>query len=187
MKFGRGLGKMKITEVRVKLMSDRDEKLKAFCTVTFNNSFVVRDIKIIEGSSGPFVAMPSRKVTDHCSKCGGKNHLRAKYCNECGARLDSNRMKRFKRGRARLHTDIAHPINSDCREWIQSEIITAFQQERQLASQPGYVPIDIDTDDYYFNEELKDGSAPSPPKPARGRERSRDGNSEKDSFNTGIY
>ena len=78
---------MNITEVRVKLMSRRNDKLRAFCSVTIDNSFVIRDLKIIEGSKGAFVAMPSRKMSDHCEKCGGKNHLRARFCNNCGASL----------------------------------------------------------------------------------------------------
>ena len=62
---------MKITEIRVKLMTgadERGEKLKAFCSVTFDNEIVVRDVKLIEGPKGLFVAMPSRKITDHCRK-----------------------------------------------------------------------------------------------------------------------
>jgi len=51
-----------ITEVRVSLRED--EKLKAFVSVTLNDSFVVRGLKIIHGNSGLFVAMPSRKRPD---------------------------------------------------------------------------------------------------------------------------
>ena len=60
------------TEVRIKLMEDPGERLQAFCSITFDNSFVVRDLKIIEGSNGPFVAMPSRKLTDRCSHCSAR-------------------------------------------------------------------------------------------------------------------
>src|SRR3972149_2441692 len=74
---------MEISEVRVKLVANKDDRLKAFCSITMDNEFVVRDIKVIEGASGFFVAMPSRKMSDHCEKCGGKNHLRAKFCNNC--------------------------------------------------------------------------------------------------------
>ncbi|MFC1762003.1 SpoVG family protein [Planctomycetota bacterium] len=63
---------MEITEVRVKLVENEDDRLKAFCSVTLDNEFVVRDIKIIEGGGGHFVAMPSRKMSDHCERCGGK-------------------------------------------------------------------------------------------------------------------
>ena len=61
---------MRINEVRVKLVENKDDRLKAFCSITLDNEFVVRDIKIIEGSGGYFVAMPSRKMSDHCDKCG---------------------------------------------------------------------------------------------------------------------
>src|SRR5439155_11332280 len=119
-----------ISEVRIKLVDDNNERLQAFCSVTFDNAFVVRDLKIIEGTKGSFVAMPSRKLTDRCPQCGSKNHLRARFCNQCGGRLDEDRATRDADGRAKLHADIAHPINSACREVIQSAVIRAFQEER---------------------------------------------------------
>ena len=60
---------MEITEVRIKLMEDNsgsNERLQAFCSITFDDMFVIRDLKIIEGAKGFFVAMPSRKLTDRC-------------------------------------------------------------------------------------------------------------------------
>ena len=53
---------MKITEVRVSLRDD--EKLKAFVSMTIDNCFVIRGLKIIKGNKGMFVAMPSRKRPD---------------------------------------------------------------------------------------------------------------------------
>ncbi len=53
---------MEITEVRVFPVDE--EKLKAYVTITIDNCFVVRDLKIIEGSKGLFVAMPSKKRKD---------------------------------------------------------------------------------------------------------------------------
>ena len=111
---------MQITEVRIKLMEEPGERLKAFCSITFDNCFVVRDLKIIDGANGPFVAMPSRKLTSHCPKCGMKNHLRAVHCNQCGDRLADARAPKDADGRAKLYADIAHPINSQCREMIQN-------------------------------------------------------------------
>jgi stage V sporulation protein G len=55
---------MEITEVRVYPVKKADEKLKAFATITFDNCFVIRDLKVINGNSGLFVAMPSRKRSD---------------------------------------------------------------------------------------------------------------------------
>jgi len=128
-----------ITEVRIKLCEENNERLLAFCSVTFDNSFVVRDLKIIEGTKGIFVAMPSRKLTDRCNKCGCKNHLRSRFCNQCGFRLDESRATRDMDGRAKLHADIAHPIHSAAREQIQSSVVRAYQEEKERAKQPGYV------------------------------------------------
>lgn len=130
---------MEITEVRVKLMEEAGERLQAFCSITFDNCFVIRDLKIIEGASGPFVAMPSRKLTAHCHQCGCKNHLRAAYCNQCGARLKDDRIVKEEDGRAKLYADIAHPINSQCREMIQQRVVRAFEEELEKAKLPGYV------------------------------------------------
>ena len=138
---------MEITEVRVKLINNKDERLKAFCSITMDNEFVVRDIKIIEGTNGYFVAMPSRKMSDHCEKCGGKNHLRAKFCNNCGASQSENRAKKDALGRMKLHADIAHPINSECRQKIQQKAIDAFTKELDKSTQPGYKPVDMDEPD----------------------------------------
>jgi stage V sporulation protein G len=130
---------VEITEVRIKLMEEGGERLQAFCSITFDDSFVIRDLKIIEGTNGPFVAMPSRKLTAHCPQCGSKNHLRAGYCNHCGGRLKEDRFLKDEEGRAKLYADIAHPINSSCREMIQERVIREFHKEIERAKLPGYV------------------------------------------------
>ena len=83
---------MKITDVRVKPVTS-DSKMKAVVSVTFDDAFVVRDIKIIEGQDKLFVAMPSRKMPDG----------------------------EFK--------DIAHPINAETREMIESTVIEMYHKE----------------------------------------------------------
>jgi stage V sporulation protein G len=153
---------MEISEVRIKLTEESDDRLQAFCSITFDNCFVVRDLKIIEGSNGPFVAMPSRKLTSHCTRCRCKNHLRANYCNQCGGKLLPDRAPRDQEGRAKLYADIAHPINSACREMIQDRVITAYRHELDLAKQPGYVSrYDDDYDDDDFPLELPPEPGPS--------------------------
>lgn len=52
---------MNITDVRIRKVGD-DGKMKAVVSVTFDDEFVVHDIKIIEGQNGLFIAMPSRKM-----------------------------------------------------------------------------------------------------------------------------
>lgn len=145
---------MEVTEVRIKLIDEGSDRLKAFCSITFDHCFVIRDLKIIEGTHGPFVAMPSRKLTTHCPSCRSKNHLRAGFCNHCGAELNKDRIDRDEDGRAKLHADIAHPINSACREMIQSRVVEEFYQEIERSQQPGYVSryddVDLDPPEPHF-------------------------------------
>ncbi len=140
---------MEITEVRIKLMEDSEDRLRAFCSITFDHAFVVRDLKIIEGTSAPFVAMPSRKLTGRCGRCGYKNHLRCNYCNQCGTRLRGNHdLKDQESSSNRLYADIAHPINQVCRDMIQTIVISEYHLELERAKIPGYASR---YDDDYFD------------------------------------
>ncbi len=130
---------MEITEVRIKLMDDPQERLQAFCSVTFDFCFVIRDLKIIQGTKGSFVAMPSRKLTDRCPRCFMKNHLRSSHCNQCGAKLDESRATKDNEGRAKLYADIAHPIKSECREMIQCSVLAAYDDELIKSKNENYV------------------------------------------------
>lgn len=141
---------MEITEVRVKLMENSDDRLQAFCSVTFDDCFVVRDLKIIDGSSGPFVAMPSRKMTVHCPRCHCKNHSRAAYCNQCGAQQQQYAGDPNDDSRGKLYADIAHPINAECREMIQEKVIQRYLAEledRDLKASESYQRQDTVTTD----------------------------------------
>lgn len=82
---------MEITDVRIRKIAT-EGKMKAIVSITFDNEFVVHDIKVIEGQSGLFIAMPSRKTPDG----------------------------EFK--------DIAHPINTDTRERIQTAILDEYEK-----------------------------------------------------------
>lgn len=84
---------MQITDVRIRKIAT-DGKMKAIVSVTFDNEFVVHDIKVIEGQNGLFIAMPSRKTPDG----------------------------EFK--------DIAHPINTETREKIQTSILAAYEEAK---------------------------------------------------------
>ena len=52
---------MQVTDVRIRVI-DKDSKMKAVASVTFDDCFVVHDIKVIEGERGLFVAMPNKKM-----------------------------------------------------------------------------------------------------------------------------
>jgi stage V sporulation protein G len=141
-------------------------RLKAFCSLTFDDTFVVRDVKLIEGNDGLFLAMPSRKLSDHCPCCGEKNHLRARYCNQCGGRLDEARYLRYRNGngdsRLKLHADVAHPINAACRQEIEREVLKAYRREMERSQQPGYVPPSLDAEDFDFYDDRPMRTAADP-------------------------
>lgn len=82
---------MQITDIRVRKLT-KEGKMKAVVSVTFDDVFVVHDIKVIDGDKGLFIAMPSRRAGD------GE------------------------------YRDIAHPINSDMRDRLQSEILVKYEE-----------------------------------------------------------
>ena len=124
---------MEITEVKIFLKDSPDKKLKAYATVTFDNAFVVRNIKVIEGSTGLFIAMPSRKVKQPCPKCNFKNEVRSKYCNQCASPLPVVSLPATAEAQAAAqaeHKDIAHPITQDFRQYLQKRVLDAYEQEK---------------------------------------------------------
>ncbi len=120
---------MKISDIRVRLVSDENDRLKAVCSITFDGEFVVRDVKVVEGTHGLFVAMPSRKLSAPCPKCRTQNHLRAGYCNHCGEKLPPSRIPADADGREKTHRDIAHPITASLRQLMQGEVFDAYRAE----------------------------------------------------------
>ena len=82
---------MQITDIRVRKLT-KEGKTNPVVSVTFDDVFVVHDIKVIDGDKGLFIAMPSRRAGD------GE------------------------------YRDIAHPINSDMRDRLQSEILAKYEE-----------------------------------------------------------
>ncbi len=80
---------MDITDIRIRKINS-EGKMRAVASVTFDDAFVVHDIKVIEGQNGMFIAMPSRKTPS------GE------------------------------YRDIAHPINSETRNKIQTLILEEY-------------------------------------------------------------
>ncbi len=147
---------MNITEVRVKLLENQPDKLRGFASITIDDFVVIRDLKIIEGAHGLFIAMPSRKLCDRCSSCGGKNHLRARFCNDCGRRMRADRGIQDERGRMRLYADISHPIHQKARSFVEQRVLEAFHQELERSKQEGYVAQSFEDLDY---ESYENGQA----------------------------
>lgn len=118
---------MTITDVRVTLARDNEERVLAYCSVTFDNDFVVRDLKVVLGNQGIFVAVPCRKLPSRCPHCDRKNPLSAHYCNECGSKLENQ----ASRDPTKLHADIAHPINNQFRQLLQTKVLEAYAAKKQ--------------------------------------------------------
>ena len=129
---------MNITEIRIKLRrrTSRD-KLRGFASITLDDCLVIRDLKIIEGAQGLFVAMPSRKLYDRCPACAGKNHLRARYCNDCGARLREERGEPTSAA-ARASTPTSRTRSTrTAATSVQRRVLAAFHEELERSQAGG--------------------------------------------------
>ena len=122
---------MEITEVRVFLRENEGKRLKAYITVTFDNSFVVRNIKVVEGNNGLFVAMPARKLKQFCPRCVKNVDMGSKFCSMCGAQLPPP--PKEEGARQPTHEDLAHPINQECRDYLQSKVLDSYHDETKNA------------------------------------------------------
>ncbi len=120
---------MEITEIRVFQKEGQDKKLKAYTTVTFDNAFVVRNIKVIQGLNGLFIAMPSRKMKRLCQKCHFKNEVGSKFCSHCGTPIRLENQNAELTDSKIEHRDIAHPITQQFREYLQTKILEAYEKE----------------------------------------------------------
>ena len=148
---------MNITEIRIKLVHDLRDKLRGFASITLDDALVIRDLKIIEGGKGLFVAMPSRKLHDRCTHCACKNPLRARFCNDCGRRLREQRGEIDDRGRVRLYADIAHPIHQIGRDLVQQRVVDAFHVELENSKKEGWVEQRFEDLDYHLVDGSVDG------------------------------
>lgn len=122
---------MEITEVRISLRENEGKRLKAYATVTFDNSFVVKNIKVVEGNNGLFVAMPARKAKQFCPRCGKKVDVGSRYCNHCGVQLPLP-PRETGENKQSTHQDLAHPINQEFRDYLQSKVLDAYNKEKEL-------------------------------------------------------
>jgi stage V sporulation protein G len=171
---------MRLTEIRINLCpvahvpvtargGSPGSRLRAFVSLTFDDTFVVRDVKLIEGNDALFLAMPSRKLADHCPACREKNHLRARFCNQCGGRLDDERFLNYRNGngtsRLKLHADVAHPINARCRHELERRVVDAYWCEVERSRQPGYVPPSLDHEDFELYDAGDSRTDPSAGRP----------------------
>jgi DNA-binding cell septation regulator SpoVG len=128
-------------------------------------------VKIIDGNKGLFVAMPSRKLKDPCPKCNFRNTVRSKFCNQCGASLPMTEPKAHAAAAGNIansddtrqseHKDIAHPITAECRDYIQTKVLEAYDKEKKSPS-----PAPARAGNVSSAEPKRSPSSPSPVSPA---------------------
>jgi stage V sporulation protein G len=97
---------MEITEIRISLRNDN--KLKAFASITLDNRFVIRGLKIIEGAKGVFVAMPSRKRPD-----GTFQDIAHPINNETRAWMEEKVIAAYHKERERITSEAGIEISRD--------------------------------------------------------------------------
>ncbi|MEO6809734.1 MAG: septation protein SpoVG family protein [Isosphaeraceae bacterium] len=141
---------MHVSEVKIELVPLMQEGrcLKAFASIVIDGALAIRDLRIVEGTRGLFVAMPSRKLDDKCPRCGIKNALKANYCNNCGTALAVDRVLRSAGGevatapdgRPRMHVDVAYPINPAARKLIHDAVTTAYHDHLEQIDAPQVSP-----------------------------------------------
>ena len=133
---------LEITDVRVSIR--RDKRLRGFASITFDNCFVVRGLKIIEGRNGLFVAMPNRKLKQRCPECGFSNSVGNRYCGGCGVSLSELNKESKSKDKRLTHKDIAHPIDSETRSMIEEAVLQEY--ELSLSNYDGYEEDYIEND-----------------------------------------
>ncbi len=118
-----------ITNVHLQLCDENNRRLRAYCSLVFDDAFVVHNIRIIEKNGELLMAMPSRKVTEKCRLCGINNSIDSTFCAGCGKRFDDQHELYTKK----VHVDVVHPINADFRSTLEERI---FKEYRALLKQP---------------------------------------------------
>lgn len=123
---------MEVTEARVRLADDSDDpRVHAYCSVVIDRALAIHELRVVDGERKPIVSMPSRKITDRCPDCGQTNPLAARYCNQCGNPLPSDRVVPGPNGRIRFYADIIHPTDPVFRRKLDGAVLYAVERAKK--------------------------------------------------------
>ena len=128
---------MIVTKVRIHGVAAGNPFLLAFASSTLDDMFVIHDLKVIQGKERIFVAMPDRKIVEGCLDCGCLNFLEAHVCHHCRRVLIVDPPDPEVHARIKVHTDIVHPLTSDCRALIENPVLDAFRKASDCIKQTG--------------------------------------------------
>lgn len=115
---------MKITEISVVVADDHIQKrdgVLAFAKIIFDNTFCVRDIKVMHHTGCIFLGMPARKKTQPCPGpgCRSKVFFSDSFCSSCGHKLSLSRPEK-------PYGDVAYPITSQFRRYLEERIMEVY-------------------------------------------------------------
>lgn len=133
---------MNITHVEIDIPIHRSGRLLAFAKVLLDDEFVIHNLRVIDGNSNIYVAMPARKLESPCKACGRFNHLQASFCCDCGSAQEEERFAHHQdgspmiraNGQRRIYEDVAHPINEAGREKVEGAVLKAYREAVEVAN-----------------------------------------------------
>lgn len=111
---------MTITEIRIEI-DERHGGLAAIAEVTFDKSFVVKEVRVIRDPANTelyFLEFPVRYFVEGCAKCHKPNGLSFNYCSRCGTKLSAKPDKKM---------GTAHPVSAGFRAYVTDAVLDAYQ------------------------------------------------------------
>ena len=113
---------MHITEVQVTVAADAIQQrdgVMAFAKVIFDNTFCLRDVKVMSHEGCIFLGMPARKKMQSCPACQGKVFFTDRFCSSCGEELDLKRP-------SKPYLDVCYPIVNTFRRYMEKQIMANY-------------------------------------------------------------
>ncbi|MFH1422009.1 MAG: zinc ribbon domain-containing protein, partial [Planctomycetota bacterium] len=116
---------IEVTQINVTPV-ERAGRLCAVCELVINRVFIIKEIKIISTKYGNIVRLPEKEVVMSCPYCKNRNHLRARFCNACGAKLTNGKKeKKINTPLSQFFYPVVFPMSVECREYISNVVLSA--------------------------------------------------------------
>ena len=115
---------MIITNIRFHHLKNKDQRLLAYASVTFDDCFVVHDVMLLKRGDGILVILPGKRCKYPCPSCQRKCDFDSAFCKFCGANFPKITVND-------TFIDIAHPINKEFRQYFDSVVIEKYNAEQK--------------------------------------------------------
>lgn len=101
--------------------------LMAFMSLRIGD-FILDGVKVVEADGFLLVVMPQKQAIDSCPGCGARNHILANFCERCGQRRESARLRMGHKGKPFLYHDIFYPISAEARAELEKLVLAAYHE-----------------------------------------------------------